>query len=416
MTERSTVEANEVESEVFSADLTGEGQFLSKYPFDTTAIDITDSRTSVFNSVQRIRSGDIDLAPEYQRYQDLWNEPQQSRLIESLLLGIPLQVIYFDAEYGSDTQRMSNIVRRQIWHVVDGVQRLSSIRNFVIGGSGRDGNVKKLRLKGLEYLTQLNDMSYDDLPPTLQMTIHEAIIPYYLILPTPEEIKFNILKRVNTGGLPLTQQEIRHALFNGRGTRFIGKLAENKLFQLATGNKIPSKRMLDQEFVNRFLAFYLLDSQESYRTMDSFLNDAIRTLNIKDETTLSKIESEYEDSLRIIVDRLGDKAFRRYMPEKQEWNKKINKAVFETLVAGMARLGHDGRAELNKRCDIERWYQGLFDDQGEDSYTMAVTRATGNRFNVILRQEIVSTGLRKEVETYNDNAASSEKLYMLQAR
>ena len=63
MTERSTVEANEVESEVFSADLTGEGQFLSKYPFDTTAIDITDSRTSVFNIVQRIRSGDIDLAP-----------------------------------------------------------------------------------------------------------------------------------------------------------------------------------------------------------------------------------------------------------------------------------------------------------------------------------------------------------------
>lgn len=370
-----------------------------EFPYDPSLIDITTQPVSVFNIVERLKSGEIDMAPDFQRHPDLWKGPIQSRLIESLILGIPLQALYFDVEVQRHPDKVLGTVNRSVWHVVDGLQRLSAIRKFVLGDVEDDGRRKYLVLKNLEYLKRLNGLKYADLPEPIRRTILESTIQAYLIRPgTPEKIKFNIFKRVNTGGLPLRQQEIRHALLHGPGTSFIAELSALPVFRLATQKKVPSRRMQDREFVNRFVAFYLLDIGESYTTMDVFLNDAIRMLNHLDGERLAEIKTRFESALQFIADNLGKHAFHRYEPAKDAWNRKLNKAIFESLTVGVAKLSEEQRESIAARGDFLERYRGLFcGDEGEGFNSFIMT-ATGNRQKAIGRNACIAEFLNGLLE------------------
>ena len=260
---------------------------LMEKPFDPTLIKIETKTPSLDTLIKRIERKSIQMNTEtyFQRKDDLWDKTKQSRLIESILIRFPLPAFFFDA---SDDNN---------WLVVDGLQRLSSIRNFVVD--------KTQPLTNLEFLTHLNGKYWDDLPEDLQRVIEEAQVVIYKIMPgTPTDVKFNIFKRINTGGLILEPQEIRHALFQGRPATFIYELANFKEFKEATNYKIKSERMLDRDFANRFLGFYLLGI-ENYGTkefgydLDSYMSKAMAEIYLKSEEDLANICNDFITSMKL---------------------------------------------------------------------------------------------------------------------
>lgn len=364
----------------------------NEYPFDPSRIEITSNQVSIFNIVERLKNREINLSPEFQRNPDLWRVDVQSRLVESLILGIPLQAFYFDVQRISSGQDVfATIGKRDCWNVVDGLQRLSSIRNFIIGGQ---------RLKGLEYLKTLNGKTFDELPPPIRRSILESTILVYLIKEgTPEDIKFNIFKRVNTGGMPLTQQEIRHALFNGKGTALLARLADAEQFKRVI-HLGGSRRMTDREFLNRFLAFYLLDMEESYKSMDTFLNDSLRYLNQMSDKDIGNVESVALSSLQTIERMLKENAFRRFNSESGDWSSQVNKALFEVEMVGVAKLSADCQARLVGEPSFEVKFKLLFQKKMDDGLTFdqCINKSTGDRKRVLRRHKIFSSFLNDILE------------------
>lgn len=291
-------------------------------PYDLSRTQIITKPMSVEQLAKRLKYDEIDVAPNFQRKADLWKDDKKSRLIESMLIRIPLPVFYFDA---TDENK---------WLVIDGLQRLSAIRHFMV----EPDPAKKLRLQGLEYLHHHNGKPFDGsngLPRDLQRRIEETQVFAHLIQPgTPIEVKYNIFKRINTGGLVLTSQEIRNAIYqkqNGLGApRLLRELADNEEFLNATDRAIDKERMLDCEFILRFLAFTLTPyTQYTEAGMDSFLNRHMQRINdLGEGTPLDDLRQQFRRAMRASQKIFEDDAFRkRYAPEDRR--KPINKALFE---------------------------------------------------------------------------------------
>ncbi|HRP16521.1 MAG TPA: DUF262 domain-containing protein [Ginsengibacter sp.] len=364
------------EPDVEYEDLSG---VLMEKPFDPNKIDITTKTPSIDILIKRLKAepSEIDLSPAFQRHSDLWDEEKQSRLIESILIKFPLPAFYFD---GSDNNK---------WLVVDGLQRLSTLRNFVIS--------RKLKLKGMEFLKQLNGMKFDELPRSLQRQIEETQITAYIINDgTPEEVKFNIFQRINTGGLTLNSQEIRHALNQGIPATFIAELAELEEFKIATDEALKPKRMLDREFVTRFLAFYLHPYQEYVPDLDTYMNSAMGELKKMDAQQREKIKTDFIQSVLLAKSIFGEWAFRKAdkYPEKR---KPINKALFEVWSVSLAKLNEKDRMKLENRKQI------LFDKsiqlvKEDTTFFDSITTSTGNKSSVAYRFSNIEKIIQETLE------------------
>ncbi len=347
---------------------------IMEKPFDPTKINIETKTPSLDTLIKRIQRHHIqmDTTTYFQRKDDLWDIEQQSRLIESILIHFPLPAFFFDA---SDDD---------LWLVVDGLQRLSSIRNFCIEKDPK----KRLKLTNLEFLTQLNGKTWDDLTGDLQRSIEEAQVVIYKIMPgTPTDVKFNIFKRINTGGLVLEPQEIRHALFQGQPATFIQRLARNQSFIKATDSRIPTKRMLDRDFANRFLAFYLLGYENYQPDLDTFMSKAMSEIYKMNEDELKKIEDDFTQSMNLIYDIFEKEAFRKayYSYERLP---PINKAIFDALSTQCALLSKDHQDTLRRKAKYfkEIFYNKFKEDK---SFLDSVTTATGDKNRILIRHSIV---------------------------
>ncbi len=345
-----------VDAEDTSADL------MAK-PFNPAAIRIDQKTMTIDLLTKRITAGEIDLAPAFQRAADLWSPKTQSRLIESILIRIPIPAFYLDA---TDDEK---------WLVVDGLQRLTAIRRFVV--------LQDLELADLEFLP-LNGKRWADLPRPLQRRIEETQVNAYLIQPgTPAEVKFNIFKRINTGGLPLSPQEIRHALNQGPAAELLRDLAKSDSFSLATAGGIRDDRMTDRECVLRFLAFTMTEpAQYRSQDLDTFLNAQMRVLNSMSEADRLALAKKFKTALDRAVIVFGKDAFRkRYNDEHAR--KPINKALFETWTVNLAALSDAQASLLSDRAEtIRSKFIALMNDR---DFELSVTSGTGDLRRVSAR-------------------------------
>jgi len=201
------------------------------------------------------RRQNIILNPDFQRGK-VWSEgKQKSELIESILMGIPLPVIYlFETIDGKK-------------EVVDGRQRITTLIEFMNN---------KFKLKSLKMLPNINNQSFDELDPFLQAKIEDYPLNIYVIQPpTPERVKFDIFDRVNRGGTQLNNQEMRNALYSGHATTLLKELSELKIFKEATNNKLSPNRMKDRFLILRFISFYLLRTKKIDIEYKSNINDFV---------------------------------------------------------------------------------------------------------------------------------------------
>lgn len=332
--------------------------YVMKQPFNPNKIKVRPQTITVDAMVERIRHNEIDLSTKFQRKEGLWSDEQQSRLIESILIRFPLPVFYFD---GSDNDA---------WLVIDGLQRLTSLKRFLV--------TRELKLKGLEYLP-LNGKGWSDLDRPQQRQINETQLQCYILEEGEENVKFNIFKRINTGGLTLSSQEIRHAMHQNVSD-FLKELAESKEFVLATRGKIGTERMQDRDFVNRFLAFYLYDYAKDYHKeddLDTFMNRSLVKLSKLTNAEKAEITGAFKESMKLAHQIFGKLAF-----SKQPKPNRINKALFEVISVNFAKLEKKQRTLLLERKNIfkEKLYVAI-----SEKFKESLSSGTGGQSTVIIR-------------------------------
>jgi hypothetical protein len=334
-------------------------------PFDPKKIDITTKQVILGVIFRRLRENEIDLNSYFQRRMDLWNKTQQSRLIESIMLSLPLPAFYFD---GSDDNN---------WLIVDGLQRLSTFKNYIIE--------KNFKLWNLEFLDQFNGYGFDELPRELQRRIEEQVITVHIINPgTPQGVKFSLFRRINTGGLTLNAQEIRHTMNQGIPSQFIDELANVDKFKQYNVNP---KRMVDRDFVTRFVAFYIYGPEQYKPDLDTFLNDSMAALKELTVEEREQIKADFKKATTAAAEIFAQHAFRkRYQIDGRK--NPLNKALFETWTVTLAKLHNN---ELKKVIAEKELVNRLFIDamNNDKDFEKAITQATGDikhvnkRFSVI---------------------------------
>jgi hypothetical protein len=291
-------------------------------PWDPEKIRVSTKSFSLRNVLDMIESDDLEIAPDFQRNK-VWKSKQKSRLIESLLLQIPLPAFYF-AEDDDGLLR-----------VVDGLQRLSTIHSFV-----RD---EDFALSNLEYLTTVEGSNFSDLQPSLQRRLYNAQIVVHVIDPTtPDPVKYDIFKRINTGGEPLNAMEIRHCMSRPRSRAFLARCVASEAFDIATGRRLRNHvRMHDREAALRFCAFRMLRNVEEYETfgsLEGLLDWAAQQIDDRDEIADVQLERLYDDFTRAMTNATFlflDHAFRKW-PLGNERLQPINRALLESWGSALA--------------------------------------------------------------------------------
>lgn len=283
---------------------------LGDYPIDTLLIR-NETRT-VHDVLRRIKAGAFIMDPDFQR-DFIWGDDKQSKLIESVLMRIPLPVFYL----GEDDQG------KMI--VVDGLQRLSTFNRFV-------NNELKLKLPNQ---LELNNKYFKDLSPKLQNRLEDCNLILYIIdAKVPERARLDIFERVN-GGMPLTRQQMRNCLYNGKATKFLKDESSTDIFKQATGGSLKTQTMRDREFVNRFCAFRLLPFENYKDGMDEWLAIALKEMNSFDDASLIDLSNEFQNSLQNNHILFGDHAFRKHEPG-QDRRGVLNASLWDVMVTGLA--------------------------------------------------------------------------------
>ena len=373
----------DVREEYFESHATGvelEGEDPSRpdepEPWDPEEIRVHTKHYSLRQVVDMIADDDIDLAPDFQRHY-VWKDRQRSGLIESLLLGIPLPSFYFNED---DTGRLQ---------VVDGVQRLTTIFSYVTDPTFKLGEVT--------YLHELEGQGFHELAKLFRRRLNNTQFVAHVIDPqTPYRVKFDIFRRINTGGTPLSAQEIRHCMSQDRSRKFLKKLVSDRSFVTATGGALKNHpRMADREVALRFVAFRLFTSGEyaKHGSFDEFLGFVTERLDDAADKDLDKLHADFVRGMKNSYKVFGEHAFRKW-PLDTDRNSPINRALFEswgTVLADYERTAVQSAA----RNLVKRAREMMTNDS---AFINSISGSTGDVRNVRTRLGKVREAARKVLE------------------
>lgn len=269
---------------------------------------------------------ELVIDPDFQRG-NVWAKKQGAELVESILMGIPIPVMYlFEMRDGKK-------------QVVDGRQRISAILDFL-------NDI--LVLKDLKILPEYNDRKFSDLDAKMQGIFEDSQMYFYIIQPpTPERVKYDIFDRVNRGGTRLTNQEMRNALYRGKSTRLISDLSKTEEFLKATGHGISPKRKKDHYVILRTISFYLLykksdvileqngEAIEYKSDIDDFLAKMMVFINEKaSDKLIDDCREKFLCAMNNSYSIMGEDAY-RFAAFEDEYGKSrkrpINMPLFEML-------------------------------------------------------------------------------------
>ena len=318
--------------------------------------------------------------PEIQRSY-VWDNGRASRLIESLLLNIPVPPLYF-----AETQDAR-------FEVIDGHQRVRSIARYLSN---------EFSLSGLRVLAELKGMRFHQIPAREQRFLKTRSLRVVIIThDSHPSMKFEVFERLNTGGISLNAQELRNSLYRGGFNRELKVLAKDEAFRTCIGTKTPRRRMVDEELILRFFA--LRDSLEMYRPpLKRILNEYMGAHRDPDNDWLAEQRQIFAGTMSALASVFGNQSFRlidkQGNPLRDENGKPlprgVNRALFDAQAIAFSwieePIPNDKRAEV-----VQHISEALTNEATQD----AVRRATGDRRRILHRVKAMVSALEAaEVE------------------
>jgi uncharacterized protein with ParB-like and HNH nuclease domain len=315
-------------NQVLLDELTFEGEQVEEeedQTFDDTRRKIfTDKLDPTINDLfHRYKDGDLHLQPDFQR-QFVWDSKKSSKLVESILLDIPLPVIYL-AEEQDGTEA-----------VIDGQQRLTSFFKYL------DGDFK---LSGLKVLTELNNKKFKELDKVIQNKIKKSSVRTITFKKESDpELRFEIFERLNTGSVPLNDQELRNCIYRGRYMELLKELAADSDFRYILGIKNAERRMHDVELVLRFAAFHHATYLNYRAPIKKFLNNEMEQYRNISNQEAEELRKAFKNAVSIIKSLLDKNAFKRFYrgesnddPNGYWGTKQFNASLYDILMYTFAR-------------------------------------------------------------------------------
>jgi hypothetical protein len=298
--------------------------------------------------------------PTFQR-RYVWTNTLASRLIESILLNVPIPPCYLsqNEEFELD--------------VIDGQQRLYSIYRFLNN---------QFALSGLEVLTELNSLRFHEIPSKLQRKLKTHSLRCILITnESHPEIRFDVFQRLNTNTVPLNAQELRNCVYRGALNSFLEDAVTYPPWLQILGKKQPDKRMRDEELALRFFAFWI-HGLESYRTPQKhWLNDAAKSGMKYSEEKIAELDAVWKKAINASLKWFEPpECFRRLPLER---SRAVNRALFDLVMLSAARVGpkraHESRSTFRKNYTVL-----LADEEFNDLISRAVDhkKRTMRRFEM----------------------------------
>lgn len=286
---------------------------------------------SVQELCSKKQDGELILQPSWQR-EFVWDQKKASRLIESVLINVPLPGVYLDEN------------DEGILTVIDGQQRLTSLISFIEGKFNKsEEEIVDFTLRGLEVLADFKDKRFSELDKASQRKIKNTPIRCIVIeAKSHPDIKFEIFERLNTGAVKLNDDELRNSVYRGPFIDLLKELALNKDFQILLNRPQFHKRMLDRGMILRFLSFWDKTYLKYKPPTKQFLNHEINENRYLSQEKSLEYKNKFSHAIEMCKVVFGDKSFRRFVPgtnENQSGNwatTRVNMALFDIVMWGFA--------------------------------------------------------------------------------